>query len=42
MATVLEPGDEAPDFAVGGTTLHALLKTGPAVVFFFPKAFTPG
>jgi peroxiredoxin len=39
---VLKPGDEAPDFPVDGTTLHALLAGGPAVVFFFPKAFTPG
>jgi peroxiredoxin len=39
---VLKPGEKAPDFAVGGTTLHRLLEGGPAVVFFFPKAFTPG
>jgi peroxiredoxin len=39
---VLKPGDQAPDFAVGKTTLHKLLARGEAVVFFFPKAFTPG
>jgi peroxiredoxin Q/BCP len=39
---MLQPGDEAPDFAVGGDTLHGLLARGPVVVFFFPKAFTPG
>lgn len=39
---MLKPGDEAPDFAVGGDTLHGLLARGPVVVFFFPKAFTPG
>ena len=39
---MLKPGQAAPDFAVGDTTLHRLLERGPAVVFFFPKAFTPG
>jgi len=40
---VLAAGDEAPDFPVGDTTLHALLREQEAaVVFFFPKAFTPG
>jgi peroxiredoxin Q/BCP len=39
---VLEPGDAAPDFAVGDTTLHAMLEDKAVVVFFFPKAFTPG
>jgi peroxiredoxin len=39
---MLKAGDPAPDFAVGDTTLHRLLEAGPAVVFFFPKAFTPG
>jgi len=38
---MLKPGARAPDFAVGPATLHSLLATGPAVVFFFPKAFTP-
>ena len=39
---VLKAGDLAPDFAVGQTTLFKLLDKGRAVVFFFPKAFTPG
>ena len=41
-AHMLEPGDTAPDFAVGETTLYRILEGGPAVVFFFPAAFTPG
>jgi peroxiredoxin len=39
---MLKVGDEAPDFAVGDTTLHHILARRDAVVFFFPKAFTPG
>jgi peroxiredoxin len=39
---MLEPGAAAPDFGVGKTTLFKLLDKGQAVVFFFPKAFTPG
>jgi peroxiredoxin len=39
---VLKAGDQAPDFAVGPTTLHRVLEDRRAVVFFFPKAFTPG
>jgi len=35
-------GDTAPDFAVGTTTLRRILEQRTAVVFFFPKAFTPG
>ncbi len=35
-------GDIAPDFAVGTTTLRGILEQRTAVVFFFPKAFTPG
>jgi peroxiredoxin len=38
---MLAAGDEAPDFAVGDTTLHAILKKQKAVVFFFIQAFTP-
>ena len=34
--------DAAPDFAVGKTRLHRVLEKQSAVVFFFPKAFTPG
>jgi peroxiredoxin len=39
---MLRPGVQAPDFAVGKTTLHGLLADHAVVVFFFPKAFTPG
>lgn len=39
---MLKAGDEAPDFPVEETTLHSILATRKAVVFFFPKAFTPG
>jgi len=43
-AGMLKPGDEAPDFVVadGTRTLHRILEDRSAVVFFFPKAFTPG
>jgi peroxiredoxin len=39
---MLKVGDVAPDFPVEGQGLHERLAKGPAVVFFFPKAFTPG
>jgi peroxiredoxin len=39
---MLQPGAPAPDFAVGGRTLHGLLDEQAVAVFFFPKAFTPG
>jgi peroxiredoxin len=39
---MLKRGTLAPDFAVGGRTLHQILDHTAAVVFFFPKAFTPG
>jgi peroxiredoxin len=39
---MLQAGDPAPDFPVSDTTLHRLLAKQEAVVFFFPKAFTPG
>jgi peroxiredoxin len=39
---VLKLGDPAPDFAVGDRRLSSVLKQSGAVVFFFPKAFTPG
>jgi peroxiredoxin len=40
---MLKVGDTAPDFAVDGKrTLYDLLKTHAVVVFFFPRAFTPG
>lgn len=39
---MLKTGDPAPDFAIGDSSLHRLLeKQSGAVVFFFPKAFTP-
>lgn len=41
-AGMLKVGDPAPDFPIGDTTLHGLLKRGLVAVYFFPKAFTPG
>ena len=43
----LEIGDTAPDFEVEDTdgTVHRLsdvVAEGPAILAFFPKAFTPG
>lgn len=43
----VKTGDRAPDFSAelsDGTkvSLHELLKEGPIVLFFYPKAFTPG
>ena len=42
VPAMLAKGDLAPDFRVGEASLHAILATREAVVFFFPKAFTPG
>jgi peroxiredoxin len=42
VGAMLGVGTEAPDFAVGGTSLHEMLKERAAIVFFFPKAFTSG
>ncbi len=39
---MLDVGDAAPDFAVGKTHLRRILEKQTAVVFFVPKAFTPG
>ncbi len=39
---MLRAGAVAPDFAIGDTTLYKILEDRSAVVFFFPKAFTPG
>lgn len=39
---MLEPGDPAPDFAVGDSTLHRMLERQRVVVFFFPMTFTAG
>jgi peroxiredoxin Q/BCP len=43
----LKVGDKAPDFTLPDTegnqvTLSKLLESGPVIVAFFPKAFTPG
>ncbi len=43
----IKVGDRAPDFTLTDTegrqvTLSAMLRRGPAILFFFPKAFTPG
>ena len=43
---MLAVGDRAPLFVAPGSDgdvdLGALLKEGPVVLYFFPKAFTPG
>jgi len=39
---VLKKGTIAPDFKVGTTSLYEMLRDRSVVVFFFPKAFTPG
>lgn len=46
-SSTLQVGDLAPDFTLPDTTgtpvtLSRLLAKGPVVLFFFPKAFTPG
>jgi thioredoxin-dependent peroxiredoxin len=46
-STPIQVGDRAPEFALTDTegrevALSALLRKGPAILFFFPKAFTPG
>lgn len=43
----LHAGDTAPDFSLpdqsgGPVTLSGLLSDGPVVVFFYPRAMTPG
>ena len=43
----LKVGDVAPDFTVADTdnarhTLSEMVKKGPVILAFFPKAFTPG
>ena len=40
-------GDVAPDFSAKDTdgntvTLSKMLESGPVILAFFPKAFTPG
>ncbi|MBN1631160.1 MAG: redoxin domain-containing protein [Thermoleophilia bacterium] len=43
---MLAVGDKAPLFVAPGTdgetSLAALLERGPVVLYFFPKAMTPG
>jgi len=43
---MLKVGDKAPFFVARGTDgevdLAALLREGPVVLYFFPRAFTPG
>jgi peroxiredoxin Q/BCP len=46
-AAPLKVGESAPDFALLDTdgaqvTLSGLLEHGPVILYFFPKAFTPG
>jgi len=42
VGAMLRAGQDAPDFRVGERSLRELLAAGGVVVFFFPKAFTPG
>jgi len=44
---MLTAGDKAPDFTLPDqdgqpVSLHALLKNGPVVLYFYPADFTPG
>jgi len=39
---MLKRGEVAPDFSVVGRSLYQILDERSAVVFFYPKAFTPG
>jgi len=46
-STSIKAGDRAPNFTLSDTdghpvTLSEVLEKGPAILFFFPKAFTPG
>jgi peroxiredoxin Q/BCP len=46
-SAVPQVGETAPDFTVTDTdgkthTLSEMVKQGPVIVAFFPKAFTPG
>ena len=47
LASAPKVGDAAPDFTAkdtdgNGITLSTMLKDGPVILAFFPKAFTPG
>jgi peroxiredoxin len=39
---MLQRKDVAPDFKIGDGSLYQTLGQSAVVVFFFPKAFTPG
>jgi peroxiredoxin Q/BCP len=44
---MLQAGDKAPDFTLpdqdgNHVSLHALLRDGPVVLYFYPADFTPG
>jgi peroxiredoxin Q/BCP len=46
-SAALKVGDRAPDFTLPDTegrpvTLSKLLESGPVILAFYPKAFTPG
>lgn len=46
-SAALKVGDRAPDFTLPDTegrpvTLSRLLRDGPVILAFYPKAFTPG
>ena len=47
IGATLTPGDGAPDFSVYDTSglhlqLSKLVRKGPVILAFFPKAFTSG
>ena len=46
MPSMIEPGDKAPDFTLpdqdGNPVKLSSLKGGPVVLYFYPKADTPG
>jgi len=39
---MLKKGTVAPDFKIGEGSLYQMLASRSVVLFFFPKAFTPG
>lgn len=39
---MLKFGTVAPDFRIGTGSLYEMLGERAVVVFFFPRAFTPG
>ncbi len=46
-SAALKVGDRAPDFSLPDTdgkavSLSGLLASGPVILAFYPKAFTPG